>query len=135
MPAYTRAQLTGENGHSFGVFDLVIDAMGLHSKLRNKRGTKCLQAQMHASHAILRLCGPLITLRCLRACTVDDPLGLHYEGAVLIHGMCEDPETTFPPDLMARFAPYGTIISASNGECHTLVPTNTLDSNCALTCS
>ena len=115
MPAYTPAQLTGENGHNFGVFDLVIDAMGLHSKLRNKRGTS-LRARMHASHAVLRLCALLISPRRLCACAVDDPLGLHYEGAVLIHGMCEDPESTFPSDLMARFAPYGTIISASNGE-------------------
>ena len=66
---------------------------------------------------------------------VDDPLGLHYEGAVLIHGMCEDPESTFPSDLMARFAPYGTIISASNGGFHTLLPMHTPDSKCALTCS
>ena len=52
----------------------------------------------------------------VRACSVDDPVGLHYEGAVLIHGMVTDPESSFPPELMSRFAPYGTIISSSDGE-------------------
>ena len=64
-------------------------------------------------------------------------VGIHYEGAVLIHGMvshphpiltssspnshltssCQvtDPESTFPPALMEKFAPYGTIICSSDG--------------------
>jgi hypothetical protein len=34
----------GEDGHSFGEYDLVIDAMGLHSKLRHHRGARALVA-------------------------------------------------------------------------------------------
>ena len=77
------AELLDEDGGSLGVYDLVIDAMGLHSRLRDHR--------------------------------VHDPVGVHYEGAVVIHGMVENPEATFPPDLMQAFELYGTIMSVCDG--------------------
>lgn len=77
------AELLDDDGCSLGVFDLVIDSTGLHSKLRHHR--------------------------------VVDPVGLHYEGAVLIHGMVENPETTFPPKLMEAFELYGTIVASCDG--------------------
>ncbi len=77
------AELLGEDGGSLGVYDLVIDAMGLHSTLRLHR--------------------------------VTDPVGIHYEGAVLIHGMVENPEATFPPELLKAFELYGTIASSCDG--------------------
>ena len=40
---------------------------------------------------------------------------VHYEGAVVIHGMVENPEATFPPDLMQAFELYGTIMSVCDG--------------------
>jgi hypothetical protein len=75
--------LDADGGGSFGAFDLVVDAMGLHSKLRHHR--------------------------------VDDAVGIHYEGMVLIHGMVLDPEASFPPALWEQFAPLGTMLIASDG--------------------
>eukprot|EP00927_Polykrikos_kofoidii_P040116 TRINITY_DN34346_c0_g1_i1.p1 TRINITY_DN34346_c0_g1~~TRINITY_DN34346_c0_g1_i1.p1 ORF type:complete len:519 (-),score=82.75 TRINITY_DN34346_c0_g1_i1:109-1614(-) len=70
------AELFDQEGRSLGEFDLVVDAMGLHSTLRQHY--------------------------------VDDPLGKHFGGMVMIHGSINDPEASFSPQLMARFAPYGT---------------------------
>ena len=40
---------------------------------------------------------------------------MRSEGVVLIHGMVTDPESSFPPELMEKFAPFGTVICSSNG--------------------
>eukprot|EP00929_Paragymnodinium_shiwhaense_P078591 TRINITY_DN40757_c0_g2_i1.p1 TRINITY_DN40757_c0_g2~~TRINITY_DN40757_c0_g2_i1.p1 ORF type:complete len:501 (+),score=74.54 TRINITY_DN40757_c0_g2_i1:298-1800(+) len=70
------AELFDLEGNSLGEFDLVVDAMGLHSTLR---------------HLV-----------------VDDPIGKHFEGSVMIHGSIKDPEACFSPELMARFRNFGT---------------------------
>jgi len=70
------AELFDREGKSLGEFDLVVDAMGLHSTLRQ-----------HFVH---------------------DTLGKHYDGDVMIHGSIADPDACFSPQLMARFAPFGT---------------------------
>jgi len=70
------AELFDRDGKCLGEFDLVTDAMGLHSTLRQ-----------HAVH---------------------DALGKHYEGNVMFHGSITDPDATFSPELLARFAPFGT---------------------------
>ena len=53
----------------------------------------------------------------LRGVRVDDPEGVHDEGAVLIHGMIGDPEATFPPDLMAAFAPCVRLLYSRSRLC------------------
>jgi len=72
------AELFDREGRSLGEYDLVVDAMGLHSTLRHH--------------------------------VVDDPIGKHFEGLVMIHGSINDPEAVFSPELMARFRDYGTSI-------------------------
>ena len=76
------AELLDTLGGSLGRYHVVIDAMGLHSKLRRHR--------------------------------VVDPVGVHYEGAVLVHGMVT-PELSFPPSLMRAWEQYGTVIASCDG--------------------
>jgi 2-polyprenyl-6-methoxyphenol hydroxylase-like FAD-dependent oxidoreductase len=76
-------EILDESGSALGRYDLIIDAMGLHSTFR---------------HYI-----------------VDDKEGKHYTGSVMMHGVINDPEAVFSPELLGRFSHFGTYVVMGKG--------------------
>lgn len=46
---------------------------------------------------------------------VEDSTGRHYTGRMLIHGVINDPETTFSPELLQRFGTHGSMMVVAKG--------------------
>lgn len=80
----TSAELLDREGTSLGTFDLVIDGMGVHSTIRQRR-------------------------------VFDKSGGKHTNGIVMLHGVIDDPETTWSPETMRRFERHGSMIGIARG--------------------
>eukprot|EP00658_Telonema_sp_P-2_P047788 TRINITY_DN36381_c0_g1_i1.p1 TRINITY_DN36381_c0_g1~~TRINITY_DN36381_c0_g1_i1.p1 ORF type:complete len:412 (-),score=80.37 TRINITY_DN36381_c0_g1_i1:261-1496(-) len=78
-----KAELFGKDRSSLGVFDLVVDGMGVHSPIRHHR--------------------------------VDDPSGKIRTGELVIHGVIDDPESSFGPELLERLGLHGSLFVVSQG--------------------
>lgn len=91
-----------------GVFGIKHAKNGTSADLLDREGT-----ELGTFDLVIDGMGVHSTIRQHRV--LDKAGGKHSNGIVMLHGVIDDPETTWKPDLMARFQRHGSMMGVARG--------------------